>query len=113
MKAQVLIDFIIEGTLPDNNKFDDKSDSSKEIEQSEGSEAKPESIWMLHIDGASNSQRSGASIIFTNSKRIVTKYALGFNFKASNNQAEYEALLASLKMTKKLGVDKLKLFTDS
>ena len=43
----------------------------------------------------------------------MTEYALRFNFKTSNNQAEYEALLASLKITKEHDIDSLKIFTDS
>ena len=54
-----------------------------------------------------------ASLILTNSEGVVTEYVLRFDFKASNNQAEYEALLASLKMTKELEIDSLKVFTDS
>ena len=47
------------------------------------------------------------------SERTITEYALQFDFKASNNQAEYEALLASLKIAKELGIDILKVFTSS
>ena len=44
---------------------------------------------------------------------MITEYVLRFNFKASNNQAEYEMLLAGLKITKELDIDNLKIFTDS
>ena len=71
------------------------------------------STWVLHIDRASSVQSSGASLILINSEGIVTEYALRFNFKASNNQAEYEALLASLKIAKELEINSLKVFTDS
>ena len=68
---------------------------------------------MLYIKGASNIQGSGASLIFTNSEATMTKYALRFDFKTLNNQAEYEVLLASLKINKELDIDSLKVFTDS
>ncbi|XP_073098830.1 uncharacterized protein [Elaeis guineensis] len=68
---------------------------------------------MLHIDGASNAQGSGAGLILTNSEEVVTEYALRFNFKASNNQAKYEALLVGLKIAKELEIYSLKVFTDS
>ena len=44
---------------------------------------------------------------------MITEYVLRFNFKALNNQAEYEMLLAGLKITKELDIDNLKIFTDS
>ena len=71
------------------------------------------SIWVLHIDGAFNAQDSGAGVILINFEGIITKYDIRFNFKASNNQVEYEALLASLKIAKELDIDSLKIFTDS
>ena len=68
---------------------------------------------MLHIDGASNAQGSGAGLILTNFKGVVTEYVLRFNFKTSNNQAKYKALLVGLKIVKELEIDSLKVFTDS
>ena len=84
--------------------------SSKEAATSEFD---PGSTWVLHIDGASNAQGSGVGFLLTNSEGVVTEYALRFNFKASNNQAEYEALLAGLRVVKELGIDSLRVFSDS
>ncbi|XP_073109503.1 uncharacterized protein [Elaeis guineensis] len=44
---------------------------------------------------------------------MVIEYALQFDFKASNNQAEYEALIARLKIAKDLSVKRLWVFIDS
>ena len=41
------------------------------------------------------------------------KYALRFKFKASNNEVEYEALLAGLRLAKHLGVKQINIFSDS
>ena len=71
------------------------------------------SAWVLHIDRASNVHGSRARLILTNFEKVITEYALRFNFKASNNQVEYEALLAGLKIIKELDIDSLKVFTDS
>lgn len=49
---------------------------------------------------APNFQGSGARLLLTNLEGVVTKYALHFSFKATNNQAEYETLLAMLKISK-------------
>ena len=34
---------------------------------------------------------------------IMLEYSLKFDFKATNNQAEYEALLARLRLAKEVG----------
>ena len=40
-------------------------------------------------------------------------YALRFRFKASNNEVEYEALIAGLKLAKEMKVESLEIFSDS
>ena len=60
-------------------------------------------IWELHVDGASNAQGAGASMILTNPDRENLRYALHYGFQASNNEAEYEALIHSMRMAKALG----------
>ena len=38
---------------------------------------------------------------------------LRFDFQASNNEAEYEALIAGLKLAKEMKVESLKIYSDS
>ena len=63
--------------------------------------------WTLYVDGASNVKRSKAGIILEGPDNIVLEQALKFNFKASNNQVEYEALIAGLKLAREVGAKKL------
>lgn len=86
-----------------------KDQQSRKVLEEEPNE---DLIWALHVDGASNSQGSSAGLILTNWKGIIIKFALYFTFKVSNNQAKYEALLASLKVAKELGMKRLKVFID-
>ena len=39
-------------------------------------------------------------------------YALRFRFKASNNEAEYEALILGLKLAKEMKVESIDIFID-
>ncbi|XP_072087916.1 uncharacterized protein [Arachis hypogaea] len=55
------------------------------------------SYWTLFVDGASNPQGSGAGILLESPEGIILEHSLCFSFKASNNQAEYEALVAGLR----------------
>ena len=40
-------------------------------------------------------------------------YALKFGFEASNNEAEYEALIAGLKLARDIGAKRIKALSDS
>ncbi len=76
-------------------------------------EQTPSLTWTLHVDGSSNSGGSGAGLILTSPEGVVAEQALRLEFPASNNMAEYEALVAGLKLAKELGVEDLKAFSDS
>ncbi|KAK4839400.1 hypothetical protein QYF36_021690 [Acer negundo] len=44
---------------------------------------------------------------------IKVKCALRFDFKANNNQAKYEAMIAGLRVCTALGADEIEIFSDS
>ena len=69
--------------------------------------------WKLSVDGASNAQGSGAGLILTSLERIDIEYALRFGFHTSNNEAEYEAVIAGLNLAHSLEVDQLEVYSDS
>ena len=62
------------------------------------------SYWRMHFDGSKMKEGLGAGIVLTSPKGDRLEYALQIHFKASNNVAEYEALVHGLKLTKELGV---------
>ena len=70
-------------------------------------------IWKLSVDGAVNSQESGARLILTSLEGIDIEYALRFGFRASNNEAEYEAIIVGLNLAHSMEVDQLKVCSDS
>ena len=67
------------------------------------------SNWKLSVDGAANAQGSGAGLILTSSEGIDIEYALRFGFHTSNNEAEYEAVIAGLNLGHLLKVDRLEI----
>lgn len=69
--------------------------------------------WILHVDGASSSDGSGERVILTAPTGEKYTYALRFDFKCSNNESEYEALIAGLKIAKSMGVDNIDVYGDS
>ena len=70
-------------------------------------------IWRLSVDGAANAQGSGADLILTSSDGIDIEYALRFGFRASNNEAEYEVVIAGLNLAHSMEVDQLEVCSDS
>ncbi|KAM2294720.1 hypothetical protein ACFX1S_034602 [Malus domestica] len=58
----------------------------------------------LYVDGSSNQQGCEAELVITTPDKVAMEYTLRFKFKSSNNEAEYEAILAGLRLAKHLGV---------
>ncbi|CAI9759013.1 unnamed protein product [Fraxinus pennsylvanica] len=69
--------------------------------------------WNLFVDGSSGEVGLGAGIILESSERHKLKCAVRLEFKASNNVAEYEALLVGLRLAKELQVKRLTITGDS
>jgi len=69
--------------------------------------------WILSVDGSSNQQGSEAGIILEGLNGLLIKQALKFAFKASNKQAEYEALEAGMLLAKEMGAQSLLVKRDS
>ena len=103
VNGQVLEDFIMEFT-PSNT-------SMKPTETTQFVLELP--IWKLSVDGATNSQGSGVGLILTSPDGIDMEYALKFGFQASNNEAEYEAVIARLNLAHSMEIDQLKVCSDS
>ena len=70
-------------------------------------------IWRLSVDGAPNSQGSGAGLILTSPDEIDVEYALRFGFQASNNEAEYEAIIVGLNLAHSFEANQLEVSSDS
>jgi len=68
---------------------------------------------VLSVDGSSNQQGSGASVILEGPDGLLIEQALRFAFKASNNQAEYKALIAGMLLAKDIGAKGLLAKSDS
>nr|GEX21194.1 reverse transcriptase domain-containing protein [Tanacetum cinerariifolium] len=95
----ILADFLIE--MPDENP-----------QAAPVAETQQEPLT-LFTDGSSCVDGSGAGLILTIPKGIEFTYALRFQFAASNNEAEYEALIAGLRIAAQMGVKNVHVSVDS
>ncbi|GJX84004.1 reverse transcriptase domain-containing protein [Tanacetum coccineum] len=101
IKGQILADFIVE--RPEEESLDTLMGEEEEL-------PKP---WILFTDESSCTDGSGAGLILTNPEGMEFTYALRFRFNATNNEAEYEALIAGLKIAELMGVKNLQANVDS
>lgn len=69
--------------------------------------------WTFYIDGAFNNKGSVGGLIVITPDKTEIGCALQFGFDATNNEIEYEALLAGFRLVQALGVKNLLIFSDS
>jgi ribonuclease HI len=67
----------------------------------------------MNFDGSKMLGGLGAGIVFTSPKGDKLLYVLQIHFRASNNVAEYEALVHGLKLAKEIGIWRILCFGDS
>ncbi|XP_074282611.1 uncharacterized protein LOC141607151 [Silene latifolia] len=70
-------------------------------------------IWTLYIDGASNARGAGVGLVPRSPKGDMIVQAIRCEFKATNNEAEYEALILGMQMASGLKVQNLRVYSDS
>ncbi|KAL0319766.1 UNVERIFIED_CONTAM: hypothetical protein Sradi_5238100 [Sesamum radiatum] len=76
-------------------------------------DASQDQTWLLHVDGSSTTQSSGAGIFITSPQGEDLEFAIKFGFKASNNEAEYEALVIGMRMAHEAGARYLIAYSNS
>src|ERR1044072_5012296 len=97
IKAQVVPDFLVEWTEVQTPGPPDLSNS-----------------WSMFFDGSKRQEGAGAGVVLISPKGAKLKYVLQINFShASNNEAEYEALLHGMRMAKTCGATRLIIYGDS
>ncbi|KAG7530646.1 Retrotransposon gag domain [Arabidopsis thaliana x Arabidopsis arenosa] len=95
MKAQVLADFLTE--LPVL-----------------GTPEQPENqTWKLYVDGSSSKQGSGVGVKLESPTSEILEQSFCLLFNASNNEAEYEALIAGLRLAQGVGAEEVVAYCDS
>ena len=68
--------------------------------------------WKVFVDGASSAMGAGAGIVIITPKGIRLEHSFRLGFRASNNEAEYEALLAGLRTVLGMGARDVDIYSD-
>ena len=69
--------------------------------------------WKVFVDDTSSATGAGAGIVIITPKGIKLEHSFKLGFKASNNEAEYEALLAGLRAVLDIGAREVEIYSDS
>ncbi|VFQ60871.1 unnamed protein product [Cuscuta campestris] len=69
--------------------------------------------WTVFTDGSSAAKNSGGGVVVIAPEGFRAYYSVRFGFKASNNEAEYEALLCGLRVAVGMNATKLRIKCDS
>ncbi|RVW72331.1 Transposon Ty3-I Gag-Pol polyprotein [Vitis vinifera] len=97
MKGQVMADFVLE--------YSRRPTQHKEPHE--------EGWWTLRVDGASQTLGSRVGLLLQSSTGEQLEQAIRLGFPASNNEAEYEAILFGLDLALALSVSRLRVYSDS
>jgi len=96
IKSQALVDFVAEWT-----------DSQLPPTQVQAE------LWTMYFDGSLMKTGAGAGLLFISPLGVHMRYVIRIHFAASNNIAEYEAIVNGLKIAIELGVRRLDVRGDS
>jgi ribonuclease HI len=96
IKGQALADFLVEFT------------NMPEIEGPD-----MDRRWVIYVDGSSTKKNGGAGIVLFTPDGDELSSSLKLEFKTTNNEAEYEAVVAGLGLALELGADNVELRSDS
>ena len=69
--------------------------------------------WKVFVDGASSAMGAGARIVIITLEAIRPEHSFRLGFRASNNKAKYEALLAGLRAILGMGAWEVEIHLDS
>ena len=111
IKGQVLADLIAEFAEPPieivakEQNMDGKSVDAISVQEP--------SRWKVCVDGAANQRGSELGLVLISPKKITIEKSLRLGFSATNNEAEYEALLQGMEMVQKIRGKAVEVFSDS
>jgi ribonuclease HI len=110
IKSKVLADFIMEWTPP---LCTPEGRTPLRVPYRHRGAIFIEPHWTLFFDGSARQQSAGAGVVLADPGENQLQYVVRLEFKATNNMAEYEALIFGLSAALSLGVRQLLVKGDS
>ena len=96
IEGQVLTDLVVEFV---ETLIEEKVEKQNMNGKSVGAISLQEPLsWKVYVNGAVNHKGFGVGLVLISPKRIIIEKSLRLGFSATNNEAEYETLLAGMTM---------------
>jgi ribonuclease HI len=70
------------------------------------------SVWKMFFDIASSCEGASAGVVFVSPCQETISLSYNLEFEATNNVAEYEALVLGLRVAKEMGIEEVAVFGD-
>lgn len=111
IKGQALANFVLEfppqhAESRENMLVQVEAGESPPTQQDINKVGRPEK-WTLNVNGAVNNDGADTGIVLTRPEGYQLMHAIHFSFGASNNNAEYEALIAGPRLALAIKVENL------
>ena len=84
-----------------------------EYTQSKDKEVEGQKLWSIHTDGSSTQHSGGADVVIQTPEGDKIECMIRLDFPTTNNEAEYEALVAGLDLARAAGVENIIIHCDS
>ena len=84
-----------------------------EYTQSEDKGAEGHRLWSIHTDGSSNQRSGSAGVVIQTLEGDKIECMIRLDFPTTNNEAEYEALVARLDLARAAGAENMIMHCDS
>ena len=97
IKAQALVDFIVEFT-PSHDNLDEMEGNKK---------------WVVHVDGSPTQQAGGIEVVLQSPKGDKMKHKVRLQYQTTNSEVKYEALLKGLKLARSVQAESIIILGDS
>lgn len=73
----------------------------------------PTHAWVVFTYGSSNSCGHGTSLILENGSKLTIEVSMHFKFSNTNNQTEYEVVIADLMLSSRIGAKSIRMRINS
>ena len=110
IKGQVLADLVAEFTEPEIEELLSGGNMDEKLIGTISQYCLP--TWEVYVDGVSNQKGSRVGLILVSPEKVVIEKSLRLDFSATNNKAEYEALVEGMAMVQRMGGKSIRLFSD-
>ena len=100
IKGQVLVDLVVEFTEPPIEELESVENMDEKLVSTISQYRLP--AWEVYVDGASNQKGSRVGLVLISPEKVIIEKSLRLDFSATNNEAEYEALLIGMAIVQRM-----------